>query len=230
MWWSPTRRCRARPTRYPHTIRVVIRRRTGVDAGRIVLTRRPTDVMVSRATLDSVHPHVECGDGPAHDHHHGRRRPRLSFYTNRAPVSSRSAAARRGYRHEGLLAPTYEHHDQRWVCDPRTWDHVLQERDYGYYSHENLLYTDAASTDRDVEVHVLGGLLGVAYRSGFFDLRRLVDFGAWPGGNVFVDDDWISSVLDSARVPASCWGLAGTELADQIRNQPLVAPQSELED
>ena len=44
-------------------------------------------------------------------------------------------------------------------CDPRTWDHVLQERDYGYYSHENLLYTDAASTDRDVEVHVLGGLL-----------------------------------------------------------------------
>ena len=29
---------------------------------------------------------------------------------------------------------------------------------------------------------MLGGLLGVAYRSGFFDLRRLVDFGAWPGG------------------------------------------------
>jgi hypothetical protein len=115
------------------------------------------------------------------------------------------------------------------TCDPRTWDHVLQERDYGYYSHENLLYTDAASTDRDVEVHVLGGLLGVAYRSGFFDLRRLVDFGAWPGGSVFVDDDWISSVLDSAGVPRVVLGLAGSELADQIRNQPLVAPQSELE-
>ena len=114
-------------------------------------------------------------------------------------------------------------------CDPRTWDHVQDERDYGYYSHENLLYTDAASTDRDVEVHVLGGLLGVAYRSGFFDLRRLVDFGDWPGGSVFVDDDWISSVLDSARVPRVVLGLAGSELADQIRNQPLVAPQSELE-
>ena len=114
-------------------------------------------------------------------------------------------------------------------CDPRTWDHVSQEREYGYYSHENLLYTDAASTDRDVEVHVLGGLLGVAYRSGFFDLRRLVDFAEWPGGSVFVDDDWISSVLDSSRVPRVVLGLAGSELADQIRNQPLVAPQSELE-
>ena len=90
-------------------------------------------------------------------------------------------------------------------CDPRTWDHVLQERAYGYYSHENLLYTDAASTDRDVEVHVLGGLLGVAYRSGFFDLRRLVDFGAWPGGSVFVDDDWLSSVR--SRRPVVLWCL-----------------------
>ena len=69
----------------------------------------------------------------------------------------------------------------------------------------------------------------MAYRSGFFDLRRLVDFGAWPGGGVFVDDDWISSVLDSARVPRVVLGLTGSELADQIRNQPLVAPQSELE-
>ena len=125
------------------------------------------------------------------------------------------------------LPPTNTSDKER--CDPRTWDHVSQERDYGYYSHENLLYTDAASTDRDVEVHVLGGLLGVAYRSGFFDLRRLVDFADWPGGSVFVDDDWISSVLDSARVPRVVLGLAGTQLADQIRNQPLVAPQSELE-
>ena len=46
---------------------------------------------------------------------------------------------------------------------------------------------------------------------------------------VFVDDDWISSVLDSSRVPRVVLGLAGSELADQIRNQPLVAPQSELE-
>jgi hypothetical protein len=36
-------------------------------------------------------------------------------------------------------------------------------------------------------------------------------------------------VLDSARVPRVVLGLAGTELADQIRNEPLVAPQSELE-
>ena len=46
---------------------------------------------------------------------------------------------------------------------------------------------------------------------------------------VFVDDDWISSVLDSSRVPRVVLGLAGSELADQIRNEPLVAPQSELE-
>ena len=134
-----------------------------------------------------------------------------------------AAVGMKGY----WLPPTNTSDKDR--CDPRTWDHVLQERDYGYYSHENLLYTDAASTDRDVEVHVLGGLLGVAYRSGFFDLRRLVDFADWPGGSVFVDDDWISSVLDSARVPRVVLGLAGSELADQIRNQPLVAPQSELE-
>ncbi len=36
-------------------------------------------------------------------------------------------------------------------------------------------------------------------------------------------------MLDSARVPRVVLGLAGTELADQIRNEPLVAPQSELE-
>ena len=132
----------------------------------------------------------------------------------------RSAATRRGYRMKGYwLPPTNTSDKER--CDPRTWDHIQQEREFGYYSHENLLYTDAASTDRDVEVHVLGGLLGVAYRSGFFDLRRLVDFGAWPGGSVFVDDDWISSVLDSSRVPRVVLGLAGSELADQIRNQPL---------
>ena len=38
-----------------------------------------------------------------------------------------------------------------------------------------------------------------------------------------------AQVLDSSRVPRVVLGLAGTELADQIRNQPLVAPQSELE-
>lgn len=113
-------------------------------------------------------------------------------------------------------------------CDPRDWSHV-EKREYGYYSHENLLYTDAASTDRDVEVHVLGGLLGVAYRSGFFDLRRLTDFEDWPGGAVFVDDDWISSVLDSAQVPRVVVGLAGTELAHQIQHEALIAPQAELE-
>ena len=193
------------------------------DAGRIVLLRTPIDWGPATKLIPTLSVETDPRtiiitvdddlDYP----------PTLIEHLYQAALQRPDAAiGLKGY----WLPPTNTSDKDR--CDPRTWDHV-QEREFGYYSHENLLYTDAASTDRDVEVHVLGGLLGVAYRSGFFDLRRLVDFADWPGGSVFVDDDWISSVLDSAGVPRVVLGLAGTELADQIRNQPLVAPQSELE-
>ena len=150
--------------------------------------------------------------------------------------------------------------------DARDWSHVNQSLEPGFYAHENLLYADSVDHDIDLEVDILGGLMGVAYRSGFFDLRKLTDYvrrgafrhviprrasrgsrvlcfacslgacrgikrqlpqAAWPGGAFFVDDDWISLVLDAAGgvegspgCPVFSWSrrLAGRPTADERRS------------
>jgi len=56
-------------------------------------------------------------------------------------------------------------------------------------------------THHDVEVDVLGGLCGAAYRRGFFDLWRLADYGSYASGAPFyVDDDVIAGALASSGV------------------------------
>ena len=106
------------------------------------------------------------------------------------------------------------------------FSHVNESLDHGYYSHLNLLYADSVDHDVDVDVHILGGLAGVAYRSGFFDARRLADYGNWHPGAYFVDDDWISLALDEAGVPRLVLGLRGNEAgaAYAFRDEPLIAP------
>jgi len=68
-------------------------------------------------------------------------------------------------------------------------------------SHFNFDYYDSLNdTLSDVHVDVLGGFTGVAYRSGFFDYSRLTDYGNYPSGSFYVDDDWISGCLDDSGV------------------------------
>ena len=70
------------------------------------------------------------------------------------------------------------------------------------YRHPNLRYYESTNHSLDQRVHVLGGMFGVAYRSGFFDLRRLTSYGEGgsSGAGFFVDDDWIAAALDHAGV------------------------------
>ena len=55
--------------------------------------------------------------------------------------------------------------------------------------------------DSSTTADVLGGMSGVLYRPAFFDPRRLVDYGRFPGAAFFVDDDWISAALDEGGIP-----------------------------
>lgn len=66
--------------------------------------------------------------------------------------------------------------------------------------HSNFTYYESLDLQADVSVDVLGGFVGVAYRSGFFSLARLMDYASYPAGAFFVDDDWIGSVLADAGV------------------------------
>ena len=106
------------------------------------------------------------------------------------------------------------------------FSYVNASLESGYYSHLNLLYADSVGHDVDVDVDVLGGLAGVAYRSGFFDLRRLADYEAWHSGAYFVDDDWISLTLDASGVPRLVLGLRRdlASAAYAFRDRPLIAP------
>jgi len=87
--------------------------------------------------------------------------------------------------------------------------------------HEHFVYFDSALASDDVAVDVLGGLAGIAYRSGFFDFARLTDFANWPGGAFFVDDDWIATALDEAGVAR--FVLRTSALAVELRESPIVA-------
>ena len=119
-------------------------------------------------------------------------------HVNRALVSSRSAATRLAIGLKGRrLPPTNTTVKDK--CDPRTWDHVLQERDYGYYSHENLLYTDAASRTATSRSTCWEGCW-----VWLIDPASICD-GWWtsgpgPAGACLWTTDWISSVL--IRCPA----------------------------
>lgn len=100
---------------------------------------------------------------------------------------------------------------------------TIESEDEDYYAHDNLVYVDSADLDSaDERVDALGGLAGVAYRSGFFDLKRLVDYDSWDGGAFFVDDDWISLVLEEARVPR--FVLRNSRAATALRDEPIVSP------
>ena len=104
---------------------------------------------------------------------------------------------------------------------------TLSSDDAAYYVHERLSYFDSADLEsRDRKVHVLGGAFGVAYRSGFFDARRLADYDAWPGGAFFVDDDWISTALDEFQVDRFVIESFDASLA--LKYEPVVAPHHEV--
>eukprot|EP00622_Pseudochattonella_farcimen_P000933 FR735521.1.p3 GENE.FR735521.1~~FR735521.1.p3 ORF type:complete len:116 (+),score=12.49 FR735521.1:248-595(+) len=50
-------------------------------------------------------------------------------------------------------------------------------------------------------------MFGVAYRSAFFDFKRLTDYGRHPGAGFFVDDDWIAAALDHAGIARVVLGM-----------------------
>lgn len=110
--------------------------------------------------------------------------------------------------------------------DEEEWQHGgrKDEENRTYYSHSNLAYVDAANSRIDTRVDVLGGLAGVAYRSGFFDMRRLTDYSAWAGGAFYVDDDWISLVLEEAGVSRFILGSEASAAAHALHHNPIVAP------
>lgn len=92
--------------------------------------------------------------------------------------------------------------------------------------HDTFVYVDSADSAVDVSVDALGGLTGAAYRSGFFDVRRLIDYSGWSGGAFYVDDDWISLALDEARVRRVVLGASDT--ARKLRDDPVLAPHHAL--
>lgn len=92
--------------------------------------------------------------------------------------------------------------------------------------HGTFVYVDSADSAVDVSVDVLGGLTGAAYRSGFFDVRRLIDYSGWSGGAFYVDDDWIALALDEARVRRVVLG--ASDAARKLRDDPVLAPHHAL--
>ena len=100
--------CRAGPIHVAARQRRLYHTGVAVRRGR----RRPRRDIADPGRLgpcDQTYSYVVRRDGPAHGHYYRRRRPRLSSDFNRAPVSSRSAEARRGHRYEGLLVTAYEY-------------------------------------------------------------------------------------------------------------------------
>jgi len=96
--------------------------------------------------------------------------------------------------------------------------------------HFNFKYYDSLNTTRnDIVVDVLGGFVGVAYRSGFFDFTRLTDYKNYPRGSFFVDDDWISGCLaDSGIKRILLSELSMPESANFLFNTDVVTAVSKI--
>ena len=96
--------------------------------------------------------------------------------------------------------------------------------------HFNFTYFDSLnSTRNDVQVDVLGGFTGIAYRSGFFDLSRLTDYKNYPVGSFYVDDDWISGCLDDSGIPRIVLSnLTSPETANFLFNTDVVTHVSNI--
>ncbi|GMH97498.1 hypothetical protein TrVE_jg7228 [Triparma verrucosa] len=82
-----------------------------------------------------------------------------------------------------------------------------------------------SSGENDREVHVLGGFLGVAYRSGMFSIERIKDYSWYPEGAFFVDDDWISGALGWGGVRKYViGGEEGKRVSEHMFNEHVVYP------
>ncbi len=94
-------------------------------------------------------------------------------------------------------------------------------------NHDDFAYFESATTFKDTPVHVLGGFLGVAYRSSFFSIPHLLDPPT--PGSYYVDDDFISLHLSLSGIPRIVLSSSNSRpYSDFVFNEAVIKPVADL--
>ena len=97
------------------------------------------------------------------------------------------------------------------------------------FNESTFIYVESSNHTNDAYVDVLGGFLGVAYRSGFFNTYKLKDYQSYEQGAFYVDDDWIGGCLGESNIRKIVLGRKSAPLTSEFMfSEAVISPVSEI--